>query len=110
MLVVIFSILSYCLLLSCSFLLSADRDDDDEEEKRMLELDPTVPTTFTRCGLSAMHSWAQLDGYEDVSNILSGEKTQACCGYSILQAIFYETDDTEAMRLDRDSSYTSSIR
>ncbi len=76
----------------------------------MLELDPTVPTTFTRCGLSAMHSWAQLDGYEDVSNILSGEKTQACCGYSILQAIFYETDDTEAMRLDRDSSYTSSIR
>ena len=66
----------FCLLLSCSFLLSADReDDDDEEEKRMLELDPTVPTTFTRCGLSAMHSWAQLDGYEDVSNILSGEKT-----------------------------------
>ena len=23
----------FCLLLSCSFLLSADRDDDDEEEK-----------------------------------------------------------------------------
>ena len=61
--------------------------------------------------LSAMHSRARLDGNEDVSNIMSGEETHGCCGSSNnLQAIFYETDDAEAMRLDRDSSYTSSIR
>ena len=76
----------------------------------MMEKLPRNRPNINALRLSAMHSRARLDGYEDVSNILSGEKTQACCGYSILQAIFYETDDTEAMRLDRDSSYTSSIR